>query len=298
MTLRVYYSSTYAVASVPILARLGNSAAAIAKLPGVELVAPPPFKPNLLQDLHSPAYVNDFLSGTEPLASSQGIPWSVSVRDASLAMLSGQVEGAKHALQQGIAMNLARGFHHAVRDRGSGYCALNGLALVALLHADKRILVIDCDEHGGNGTEEFTTRLPNLFNISIFGTRFGCRGGERSWAFKVNVPQQGFDVFREVLDETESLLKAIQPHLVLYQAGADSHEDDPKGQTGLSSEQMLLRDDRVFRMARTHNVPILFNVAGGYQTADIVAQLNVNTVRAAQAAYGGNDSGTDAAGKA
>jgi len=83
-----------------------------------------------------------------------------------------------------------------VPSRGSGFCPINGLALVALRMPRLRTFVVDCDERGDNGTEEFAARLPNLYTASIFGTRFGCLGGERSWANEKGRPKPPFPSHR------------------------------------------------------------------------------------------------------
>lgn len=280
-----FYEPAYAPGHSPLLARLGVGAALLDRLGLVDLVAPPPLPAEALSGLHAPDYLDAFLQGREPMASSQGIAWAPAVRDATLAMLAGQLAGARHALRHGIAMNLARGFHHAVYERGSGYCALNGLALVAHRFPDKRVFVIDCDEHGGNGTEEFAARMPNLFTASIFGTRFGCYGGVRSWAYKVNVARRGFAEYLFVLGQVRALLAEVRPDLVIYQAGADCHRDDPKSQAGLSTAELFFRDLAVFAMVRDLGIPVLFVLAGGYQKAEKVARLNANTVRAARRVY-------------
>ena len=277
-----FYRPEYAPEDVPLLARLDVAARRIERLGLVELHAPSPIDPARLAGLHDDAYLRDFLDGTEPMASRQGIPWSPRVRDATLAMLGGQLAAADAAQRHGIAMNIARGFHHAVPACGSGYCPLNGLALLAHAAPQRRVMVIDCDEHGGNGTEEFAARMPNLYNVSIFGTRFGCRGGTRSWATLVRVRDHGFQRYLDALQEAETLVDTHRPDLLVYQAGADCHVDDPKSQVGLSSAQMFMRDLIVFRMARTRGIPLLFVVAGGYQQAQRVARLNANTVRAAR----------------
>ena len=283
--LRIYYDPAYASRDTPRLERLGVCAAMVERLRLGELQPPPRFDPAMLDGLHTPEYLHAFLQGAEPLASSQGIPWTPGIRDATLAMLGGQLAGARHALERGIAMNLARGFHHAVPGRGSGYCPLNGLALVAHAMPEAKVFVIDCDEHGGNGTEEFAALLPNLYATSVFGTRFGCRGGTRSWAYPANVRSRGFAHYLLALAEIRALLEAHRPDLILYQAGADCHHKDPKSLLRLSTSQMYNRDLVVFRMARELRIPVLFLVAGGYQAAEKVARLNINTVRAAHHVY-------------
>lgn len=279
-----WFHPAYAPAEVPLLQRLDVTRKLLLEQNLVELHAARPIQSEQLHGLHDEAYLQAFLTGRNPQASRQGIPWSPRVRDASLVMLGGQLQAAEHALRHGLAMNIARGFHHALPATGSGFCPLNGLALVAHCMPELKIMVIDCDEHGGNGTEEFAALLPNLFAVSIFGIRFGCIGGQRSWAYQVT-PEQGFSEYLHALDESFALVDEIQPDLLLYQAGVDSHRDDPKSCLKLSTEELFERDLRVFRMSRARNLPILFVVAGGYQSAERVARLNANTVRAARLAW-------------
>lgn len=284
MRIDAYFDDAYAPLEVPLLARLGTTRDALQRLDLVDLQAARPLDASALEGLHDPEYLRAFLFGTEPLASSQGIRWTPRVRDATLAMLGGQLQAAHHALETGIAMNIARGFHHAHPGGGSGFCAVNGLALVAHAMPTRRIMVIDCDEHGGNGTEEFAACMPNLFAVSIFGTRFGCRGGERSWAHHIR-RGQGFAEYLQALHHVAALVEQIRPDLLIYQAGVDCHRDDPKTQLQLTTRELFRRDLAVFRLARRQRTPIVFVVAGGYQAAPKVARLNANTVRAARLAW-------------
>jgi acetoin utilization deacetylase AcuC-like enzyme len=282
MRIPACFHPDYAPADEPLFARLGTTASKLERLGLVALVRPQPIDAEQLSGLHDGRYLHAFLSGEEPMASRHGIRWSPSVRDATLAMLGGQLTAAQTAQRTGIAMNIARGFHHAVPATGSGFCPLNGLALLAHVDDARRVMVIDCDEHGGNGTEEFAARMPNLYNVSIFGTRFGCRGGTRSWAMQVRTREHGFERYLAALREAEALVDLHRPDLLVYQAGADCHENDPKSLVGLSTSQLFARDLEVFRIARVRSIPILFVVAGGYQDAERVARLNANTVRAAR----------------
>ena len=104
--------------------------------------------------------------------------WSPTIRDGVLAMQAGQLHAAQRALAGApifpkIGANIAQGFHHAWPLRGKGYCTFNGLALIALAHPTKSIVVLDVDEHEGDGTSVFATTLPNLFNATVFGTPMG-----------------------------------------------------------------------------------------------------------------------------
>lgn len=285
--LRMFYSPLYAPDGEPLFARLAVAACELEVADLVEARPPPPFDRARLRGLHSEVYLDAFHRGIEPLASSQGIAWNTRVREAAYAMLAGQIAAVGHACEHGIAMNLARGFHHAVFERGSGYCALNGLALIAHAWPTKKVFVVDCDEHGGNGTEEYAACMPNLYNASMFGTRFGCNGNERSWPFEVRLTRDGADAHLRALAKIEALVVRHEPDLIVYQAGADSHENDPKSLAGFSDRALAERDLVVFGMAHRLGIPIVFVVAGGYQSAADVARVNQATVRCALQVYCG-----------
>jgi acetoin utilization deacetylase AcuC-like enzyme len=61
--------------------------------------------------------------------------------------------------------------------------------------------------------------------------------------------------------------------LVIYQAGADPHIDDPLGGV-LTTEQMQERDRMVFEGLGGR--PLVWNLAGGYQTVSTIAGADVN----------------------
>ena len=92
--LRVYYSDDYAPCDSPLFSRLAVLGDDLRRWPQVEMCAPRPVDGRVLRGLHDETYVDHFLSGQEPLASSQGIRWSPRVRDAVMAMLGGQLEAA------------------------------------------------------------------------------------------------------------------------------------------------------------------------------------------------------------
>jgi acetoin utilization deacetylase AcuC-like enzyme len=66
--------------------------------------------------------------------------------------------------------------------------------------------------------------------------------------------------------------------LVLYQAGADSHIDDPFGGR-FTTEQFRLRDQIVFKKLSELEIPVVWNLAGGYQDP-IEKVLSLHTITA------------------
>lgn len=280
----IYYADTptASMRKLSVVARL------VAEAGYAELVDPGIIDPEQLRSLHDSEYVASFLSGNGPLARSQGWNWSEQIRDGVLAINAGQLVAAENAFQDGIAANVAQGFHHSGYYRGSGYCTFNGLALVAQAYPDKKVFVLDCDEHGGNGTEEFTHRLPNLFNYSINGTRFGCEGDNlRSVSRTLRPITKNFEPYLNALIDAFAKIEEFQPDIIIYQAGADPHIDDPLGSLGMTTDQMIERDQIVFEFCRQSGISTMFVLAGGYQEPieERLAPLHVATFAAAFEEY-------------
>src|SRR4051794_21666589 len=70
--------------------------------------------------VHTPRYVDAFTAGTLDPAEQRrlGFPWSRELVERSYRAVGGTLAAARHALREGIAMNLAGGTHHAFPDRG------------------------------------------------------------------------------------------------------------------------------------------------------------------------------------
>ena len=140
-----------------------------------------------------------------------------------------------------------------IRDRAKGFCTFNGLAVTAavlLSEGARRIGILDCDHHHGDGTEEILDRLDlheQVHHISV---------GER-WSEPAHAPEF-FARLPKLLDGFGGC------DVVLYQAGADPHVDDPFG-GWLTDVDLRERDDVVFRTLHRLGVPVAWNLAGGYQ---------------------------------
>lgn len=161
---------------------------------------------------------------------------------------------ARHALEQGIACAPVSGFHHANYASAGGYCTFNGLMVTAVRMLNegraRRIMILDCDMHYGDGTDDIIERLKlerRVDNVT-FGRWFTTPLHAERYLGHLELETARFRDF----------------DLVLYQAGADVHVDDPLGGV-LTTEQMRFRDVAVFRAAKSAGVPLAWNLAGGYQ---------------------------------
>ena len=77
------------------------------------------------------------------------------------------------ALEDGVALNMAGGTHHAFADRGEGFCVFNDVAVtIRALQAERRarrFTVFDLDVHQGNGTAAIFAGDADVFTLSVHG---------------------------------------------------------------------------------------------------------------------------------
>lgn len=187
---------------------------------------------------------------------------------------------ARAAISNGqVAIAPCSGFHHAQYSRGEGYCTFNGLMVTALVLQKEgvadRVGILDFDLHYGNGTDQIIDYL-HVDLIKHYSA------GEEYFS-----PTQT----EEFLNRIPHILSVMSNcDVILYQAGADAHRNDPMG-GWLSTEQMMQRDRLVFLTAKAMCVPIAWNLAGGYQTdannsIRPVLDLHDNTLLACIETYG------------
>jgi acetoin utilization deacetylase AcuC-like enzyme len=175
----------------------------------------------------------------------------------SLPYTSGSMLGAaRHAIKTGKAAAApCSGFHHATWDKCMGFCTFNGLMVTALALLEdgvKRVGILDLDMHYGNGTDHIIGKL-GLTDKTI------CHfTGGKDYMF----PAQAREFFDDRLPKVLARMSACD--IVLYQAGADPHVDDPHG-GWLTTEELRRRDRAVFDALRAAEVPVAWNLAGGYQ---------------------------------
>src|SRR5262249_8622416 len=81
------------------------------------------------------------------------------VLNAMKLATGGTVMGAQLALQDGWAINLSGGYHHAKKECGGGFCVYADIPLaiskVLEKHPEYNVMIVDLDAHQGNGHESF-----------------------------------------------------------------------------------------------------------------------------------------------
>ncbi len=238
---------------------------------------------------HTPEYLARLVEGrlSEREVRRIGLPWSAELVERSRRSVGATLAASRSALQDGIAVSLSGGTHHACADHGQGFCVFNDAAVTLLaLKADGRIqraAVLDCDVHQGNGTAEILDSDPALFTFSIHARNnfpFRKIPGDLDLALPDGLEDEAY---LEILEEgVRRALSLANPDLVIYLAGADPFEGDRLGRLGLSMEGLFRRDRLVLEMCREGHIPVAVVMSGGYgrQISDTVA-IHLQTVRTA-----------------
>jgi acetoin utilization deacetylase AcuC-like enzyme len=257
-----------------------------------EIYQPEPARAEDLHLVHTEDYISRLVSGdlTAKEIRKLGLPWSQSLVRRSFHAISGTINAARYALQDGISSNLAGGTHHAYPDRGEGFCVLNDVAVaVRILQREKlaeRFLIVDCDVHQGNGTAFIFRDDPTVFTFSMHGAKNYPLHKEKS-TLDIELADGTRDAeFLETLEEALPRIFLHNPDIIFYLGGADPFEKDKLGRLNLSIEGLRRRDETVLRFARERHTPIVTTMSGGYalDISDTV-EIHCNTIRAVKKVF-------------
>ena len=237
----------------------------------LEFIEPHAATDDELLRVHCRDYVGRVMAGTLSREEVRriGFPWSPQLVERSLRSTGAAVDAAAAALEDGVAASLAGGTHHAGTNWGEGYCVFNDVAVAAReMQARglvRRVVILDCDVHQGNGTAEIFSDDESVFTMSIHGARnFPLRKHPSS----LDVPLEDGtrdDVYLEAVEQAvgESFNRG-RPDLVLAIAGADPFEGDRLGRLAVTKAGLLARDRLVLDACRAAGVPLGIVCGGGY----------------------------------
>jgi acetoin utilization deacetylase AcuC-like enzyme len=142
--------------------------------------------------------------------------------------------------------------HHALPDRGMGFCTFNNIAIavrtVQRTRGVERIAVVDWDVHHGNGTQTIFYEDPNVLTISVHQDR--CypvdsgaadeRGAGAGAGANLNIPLPAGSghgayvaAFKRIVAPA---LADFRPELVVVASGFDASAYDPMGRMLLHSD--------------------------------------------------------------
>ena len=261
--------------------QLGNGA--------VKLIIPEPAADEQILRVHDPEYFRRFVDGelTDKEIRRVGLPWSPQIVRRARYSIGGTIAACRASLDEGIAVNLGGGTHHAFSDHGQGYCWLNDTVIASRAMQDEgraeNILIIDCDVHQGNGTAAILKEDPTIFTFSIHGKN----------NFPYHKETSNLDIELEDKTDDATYLAALEKglgqsisrsgaNLVIYLAGADPYRTDRFGKLSLTKDGLAQRDRLVLQQCRQAGLPVAVTLAGGYapRVQDTV-DINFQTIQAA-----------------
>lgn len=245
-------------------------------------ITPSAVSETLLCRWYSPDYVRPLLEGSLDAKAMRriGFPWSQQLIQRSLTAVGGTVLTAALAIENGLALNLTGGYHHAFADFGSGFCLFNDLYLAAqqmlTTPGIDRVLIIDLDVHQGDGTANLALNDPHIVTLSMHGEKnFPYRKQSSDIDIGLTTGMQDQE-YLALLDETLHLaFMHYQPDAVIYDAGVDIHINDDLGLLHISTEGIYQRDCMVISECLRRQLPTACVIGGGYQR-DINALVEVH----------------------
>ena len=250
---------------------------------------PPAATDDELRLVHTAEYVERFNGGSMDPAEVRriGFPWSVELVERSRRAVGGTIAAARHAIEHGVAMNLAGGTHHAFADHGEGFCVYNDVAVaIRVLQRTgliARAVIVDLDVHQGNGTHAILAGDPGVFTFSMHGGRnFPFHKVSGSLDIELADGTRDDEYLSRLADVLPGILARAAPDIVFYIAGAYPHEGDALGRLSLSFAGLARRDAYVVSQCREVGIPVAISIGGGYgRRIDDTVAIHVETARIA-----------------
>lgn len=213
----------------------------------------------------------------------------------ALLTTAGSFECAQLALAHGFCYSFAGGAHHAHADFGHGFCLINDVVITARMVQAKSsvqtVWIIDTDAHKGDGTAAITAGDDSIVTLSIHMARGWpldmppvLADGNTNPSFipsDIDIPIEAGDEahYAEKLAQGLNRLASSRPaDLAIVVSGADPFEKDELPSAmglQLTLDQLMARDQLVYRFLDQTGVPAAFLMAGGYgdQVWEVFAQF-------------------------
>jgi acetoin utilization deacetylase AcuC-like enzyme len=221
-----------------------------------------------------------------------GFPQSPMLTKRELMITQGTIDCCFFAIENGVALNVAGGTHHAFADRGEGFCMLNDMAIAAnyllMKNLAKKILIVDLDVHQGNGTAKLFEHEPRVFTFSMHGDHNYPFHKEKS---DLDVPLKDgtndatyLGLLQEILPK---LIEKEKPTIAFFLSGVDILDTDKYGKLKVTIDGCKQRDAFVFSLLKKYGIPCIVAMGGGYSAdVKIITEAHCNTFRVAKDVYG------------
>ena len=255
---------------------------------------PKPARVEYLSIAHDPVYIRAIETGnlSKQQQTKLGLPWSEILLQRSFLAPNGTLLAAQLALQTGVACHAAGGTHHAHWDFGAGFCVFNDLAYAAraliAMKLAKRILILDCDVHQGDGTASILSNDMDIFTCSIHcAENYPQKKANSDLDFPIprgSGDEEYLSTLAQCLNELDRI--NFVPDLILYDAAVDVHNNDKLGFLKMTSDGIYHRDQVVLSHFKDRQVPVATTIGGGYgETHEEVAQRHSIVFSAVQSVF-------------
>lgn len=236
--------------------------------------------------VHGPDWVEKLMTGVLSRADEVRLelPFDKDIALAHRLAAGGTFMALGHSLETGVGLHAGGGAHHAFRDHGEGYCAVNDIAY-AIVKARKegliqRAAVVDLDVHQGNGTASIFKGDPDVFTFSMHQYGIYPERRRQSSLDVELIPGTGDAEYYDKLKHGLRSVTAFKPDLIIYQSGVDVWEKDQLGGLKLTEAGVKDRDYAVLETCRVHRIPVVVTLGGGYgPTPAETARLHATTLR-------------------
>jgi len=170
--------------------------------------------------------------------------------------------------------------HHAEKDKSTGFCIFNNIALAAhhalQKHGVEKILIVDWDVHHGNGTQNAFYDSEKVLFVSIHQSplypgsgNFSEIGTGNGEGYSINIPLPGGQGDAEYANIFNTIICPVvqqyKPELILISAGFDAYDGDDISSMRLTAKGFAYMTRVLVRLAEDFcGGKCLVALEGGY----------------------------------
>ncbi|MFX1503774.1 MAG: histone deacetylase [Promethearchaeota archaeon] len=252
----------------------------------IALIKPKKIDESIIQLAHTKYYIDSikYLSSLEGAILNE----EVFITKDSFKLAKLAIGGAIQAIESVLENDVMQSFalirppgHHALRESGSGLCIFNNIANSILylrerLNYNKKIAILDIDNHFGDGLAQYFYEDPSVLYSSIHEFDFiegdigfiNELGADESLGKNINFPipmNCVDDDFLEFVEVAEPILKEFSPDIIIVAAGFDMYYTDPIGNGLLTSSSYYKFTKKILKIAEDIcEGKLIFILEGGY----------------------------------
>ncbi|MEO0406080.1 MAG: histone deacetylase [Cyanobacteria bacterium P01_A01_bin.135] len=233
--------------------------------------------------VHTPRYIEQLRAVAAAGGGSLDADTVVSPRSFEVAQLavSAWLDAVDYSLQHrqpSYALTRPPG-HHALADRGMGFCLLSNAAIAAHYALTQpgveRVAILDWDVHHGNGTQAIVEAHPQIAYCSLHeyphypGTGSATEVGQYDNVLNIPMPAgSGSQAYEAAMGERAlPFLRRWQADILIISAGYDAGRADPLSHQTLAATDYGQLTQYCLELTPT----AIFGLEGGYDHSELAA---------------------------